>query len=66
MSEYRTERKQTDQVVHFWTAQCHRRTCDIHNSGQKLKKKKKKKEEGKKEEIKKEEFCSGLHLNRQV
>ncbi len=35
MSEYRIEQKETDQVGHFWTAQCHRRTCDSHNYGQK-------------------------------
>ena len=35
MSQYRTEQKWTDQVVHVWTAQCHRRTCDSHNHGQK-------------------------------
>ena len=56
MSEYRTERKQTDQVVYFWTAQCHRRTCDIHNSGQKFKTKQKKKKK-KKEEEKKRSFA---------
>ena len=26
--KYRTEQKGTDQVGRFWTAQCHRRTCD--------------------------------------
>ena len=35
MSEYRIEQKGTDRIGHFWTAQCHRRTCDSHNYGQK-------------------------------
>ena len=35
MSEYRIEQKGTDRVGHFWTAQCHRRTCDSHSYGQK-------------------------------
>ena len=35
LSEYRIEKKGTDRVGHFWTAQCHRRTYDSHNYGKK-------------------------------